>query len=295
MNGILVELTDLKYFLAVAEVENVNGAAKAFPISAGSLSKAVSKLEAELDIRLFYRVGRGIKLTDHGEALKQYARSLLDLEEEYRFRLSGVKNRINLVITGPEVLLSQYSLLVIERMKSLFVDHDLYVDFRHTDDHEVVHEVANGNAHIGLSTHSALNDVIAKPLHEVTFKTCSGSSHPLAKLKGSKIPVEEVLKHAFVSPSRSILGNMSTSQSLDGWRDDKFPRIISYHATNLDLIGRILKSGIAVAYLPEFYVRHLDLAILNVSGCPYVCKQRISMICKRHKDLSWLGRLFDSF
>lgn len=290
-----MELTDLKYFLAVAEVENVNGAAKAFPISAGSLSKAVSKLEAELAIRLFYRVGRGIKLTEHGEALKEYARKLLDLEEEYRFRLSGVRNRISLVICGPEILLSHYSLIIIERFKKLFGDHDLSVDFRHANDHEVIHEVENGNAHIGLSTHSASKDLSIKKLDQVTFKTCCGNIHPLAKVKGQEVLVDEVLRHAFVSPSRAILGNMSTSQSLDGWRDDKFPRRISYHATNLDLIGRILISGLALAYLPEFYVKHLDLTVLNVSGCPYVCKQRISMVCKRHKELSWLGRLFSSF
>ena len=58
-----MEIFELGYFMAVAKIENVNKAAEDIHISAGSLSKAIARLEAELQTPLFFKSGRGIRLT----------------------------------------------------------------------------------------------------------------------------------------------------------------------------------------------------------------------------------------
>lgn len=43
-----MEMFELRYFLAVAQIENVNKAAAAINVSAGSLSKEISRVEEKL-------------------------------------------------------------------------------------------------------------------------------------------------------------------------------------------------------------------------------------------------------
>ncbi|MFN8943786.1 MAG: LysR family transcriptional regulator [Pseudobdellovibrionaceae bacterium] len=66
-----MEIFELRYFLAVAQIENVNRAAEEIHVSAGSLSKAIQRLEHELQTTLFFKSGRGIKLTPDGLLLKR--------------------------------------------------------------------------------------------------------------------------------------------------------------------------------------------------------------------------------
>jgi DNA-binding transcriptional LysR family regulator len=59
--------------------------------------------EAELEVRLFDRPGRGILLTEAGERLLPYARKMLDLSEEARSHISGAAIPTgNLTIRVPE-------------------------------------------------------------------------------------------------------------------------------------------------------------------------------------------------
>lgn len=63
---------NLLYFSVLAEVEHYTQAAARLGISQPSLSSAIHNLEAELGgIRLFEKVGRNIRLTDHGRFYQQ--------------------------------------------------------------------------------------------------------------------------------------------------------------------------------------------------------------------------------
>jgi len=65
-----VTLDQLHTFLAVAERQHVSEAAEALGISQGSVSTVVHRLEKRLGLPLFQRVGRNVRLTDVGRALR---------------------------------------------------------------------------------------------------------------------------------------------------------------------------------------------------------------------------------
>jgi len=90
-----------------------------------------------------------------------------------------------------------------------------------------------------------------------------------------------------------ILGKIAKSDSIDGWRDDKFPRKIKYKVCGLKMMENLVKDGLALAYLPEYFVEASDLSPLNVLGCPYSCSQTIKIITKDSTALSWLNMLWD--
>ena len=83
-----MEIRTLRYFLAVAQEENMTSAAARLNLTQPTLSKALKSLEAELDARLFVRHSFSIELTDEGRLLRDRARDLIGLadkiEDEFR-------------------------------------------------------------------------------------------------------------------------------------------------------------------------------------------------------------------
>jgi LysR family nitrogen assimilation transcriptional regulator len=68
----------LEYFCRVAEHGSISRAAVSFGINQSALSRHIRSLEAELGISLFYRNGRGVLLTEHGDRLLDRACKALE-------------------------------------------------------------------------------------------------------------------------------------------------------------------------------------------------------------------------
>src|SRR5262249_23322637 len=64
-----IDLGDLNAFLAVARANGFRGGARASGVSASGLSEAVSRLEAQLGVRLLNRTTRSVAPTEVGESL----------------------------------------------------------------------------------------------------------------------------------------------------------------------------------------------------------------------------------
>jgi len=79
-----VTLTQIRAFLAVKDTGSVHGAASQLLVSQPSVSAAVASLGRELGVILFERHGRGVRLTEPGEAFAPYAAQLLGLLEQGR-------------------------------------------------------------------------------------------------------------------------------------------------------------------------------------------------------------------
>ncbi|MHC2068944.1 LysR family transcriptional regulator [Bremerella sp. T1] len=72
-----MEIHQLRYFVAVAELENFTRAAEQCHVTQPSLSQQIAKLERELGTRLLDRLGRTVVLTDSGKELLPRARRIL--------------------------------------------------------------------------------------------------------------------------------------------------------------------------------------------------------------------------
>ena len=69
-------LQQLRYAIGIAETGSFNKAAEKLYISQPSLTAAIKDLEDELNILIFNRTSRGVKLTNEGEEFISYAREL---------------------------------------------------------------------------------------------------------------------------------------------------------------------------------------------------------------------------
>lgn len=79
-----ITLAQIRAFLAVKGAGSVHAAAGQLLVSQPSVSAAVASLARELGTALFERHGRGVRLTESGEAFAPYAAQVLGLLEQGR-------------------------------------------------------------------------------------------------------------------------------------------------------------------------------------------------------------------
>jgi DNA-binding transcriptional LysR family regulator len=77
-----MELRHLRYFVAVAETENVSRAALKLHVSQPGLSRQIRDLEDEIGFCLLQRTAKSVRLTDAGRAFLSDARTLLQQADE---------------------------------------------------------------------------------------------------------------------------------------------------------------------------------------------------------------------
>ena len=169
-------------------------------------------------------------------------------------------------------------------------------EYHSVDDEAALGQVARGEAHLALVTTDIPSQLAltSKLLSEPHFQTVVGEKHPLYSSARTRktVPIEKILEYPFVSPNHPLLGKVGTKQSLDGWRDDRFPRKVEFLTSSLKLIEELVVRGKAIAYLPDYYVKRISAEVLKISGCPYECIQKLKLVAKSPKDRSWLSHLF---
>ena len=101
-----MELTQMKYFVKLAEELNFTEAAKKLFITQSTLSLSIKKLEEECGTPLFDRIGKGTYLTEAGKVFVNFAKRAI---EETETGLKSIKE-CNGIYTGKLQIGVVYSL-----------------------------------------------------------------------------------------------------------------------------------------------------------------------------------------
>ena len=102
-----MELLQLYYFRELAMQEHLTNTANKLLISPPSLSAAISRLEQELGVSLFDRVGRRIQLNECGKAYLKYVNIALNAIEDAPKELADISSAnsmsLSVGVTMPSV------------------------------------------------------------------------------------------------------------------------------------------------------------------------------------------------
>ncbi|MEO7957023.1 MAG: LysR substrate-binding domain-containing protein [Fibrobacteria bacterium] len=161
-----MNIRDLEYFAAVAELGHFRKAAERCFVSQPTLSGQLKKLEEELGVPLFERNSRGAQLTQAGSGLLPYAKGILEQSR----RLAEAAQSLRDPRTGPLKIaiiptLAPYLMpLVVPFTHKLHPDLHLFLSEMQTRD--LLKAVSDGTMEAGLL---ALPIVQAGLVHEEIF------------------------------------------------------------------------------------------------------------------------------
>lgn len=195
----------LKYFLTVAQTNNITKAAEQLHITQPTLSRQIMDLEAELNIKLFNRENRRLQLTKAGILFQQRATTMLQLLDQTENDLHQQEE----ALTGEINLGSAVSSVSPYITKLIFNFQKLYPN--------VIFNLSDGDGDVlRRQLDEGLNDLVcllepveaAKynflelPVREV-WGVMMKKEAPLAKY--STIAKEDLYKIPLILPHRSIV------------------------------------------------------------------------------------------
>ena len=86
------DIDDLPVFLAVNETKGIRAAADKLQLPKSTVSRIITRLEEQLDIRLFDRNTRQFRLTDEGAVFHGFAESIVDQAKEADAAMAGIRH-----------------------------------------------------------------------------------------------------------------------------------------------------------------------------------------------------------
>ncbi len=147
-----MDIEDLQAFLAVADAGSFSRAADRLFLTQPAVSKRVAQLEAELDTRLFDRVGRQVSLTEAGRALLPRARDILQALEDTRRALGNLAGRV----AGPLRVATSHH-IGLHRLPPVLRAYaarwpEVELDLQFMDSEEACQAVRRGERELGIVT-----------------------------------------------------------------------------------------------------------------------------------------------
>lgn len=155
-------ILQLKYVIAIAASQSFREAAGRLFVSQPALSSTIKELEEELDIQLFERTNRGIKLTDQGREFLTYAKeavSQYELIEDRYLEENRNKNHFSVSMQHYVFAVHAFS-KVIKSFKETKYSYSVY----ETRTDEVLSNVKNLKSEVGVISYSNSNEKIMRRL-----------------------------------------------------------------------------------------------------------------------------------
>lgn len=239
----------LRYFLVCAEELSFTRAADRLGISQPALSQQIKRLEASLKITLFYREGRGIKLTASGNKLWQRVLPLFEnldqVIQETKFQ-EGVSEG-TIAIAGVHSILPYMLSGVISDYAQQCADVNFRIYTRSSQ--EVIQLVHNRTADFGLVYQNLPMPPEIEVAHLLKEKLVVAYSPQLAAAdeieRTGQIPPE--LPVILLSPGyalRKVVNQALRNTELN----------ISFEVETLDMMINLCANNAGICFAPEYVV-----------------------------------------
>ena len=250
----MVELRQLRYFVAVAEELHFTRAAERLGMAQPPLSQQIKAIERELGVELFRRTKRRVELTEPGRVLLDGARRTIDeatrAVHDTKRAARGEVGRLSVGFVGAAVA------SVLPRILRVHTSRfpDVVLDLYQCSTAEQVERLRDGRLHVGF-----LRPPIQEPklVTEVTareqFLVVVSHDHRLADRDA--VDLGELASERFILFPRSQ-GPGSHDRITRICHEAGFAPEIVQEAVEMQTIAGLVAAGLGVSIVPES-VRHL--------------------------------------
>ncbi|MNC23243.1 HTH-type transcriptional regulator TfdS [compost metagenome] len=192
-----MDLRHLRYFIAVAEEQNIGRAAARLHISQPPLTRQIQQLEEELGVQLFTRTPRGMELTPAGELLLEEARNIRAVVEQATERTQragqGKLGRLDVGIFGSAIL--DIIPKVLAEFRAAYPEVKIVLHSMNKS--EQIEALRQRRISVGFNrVLTPLPDLATELVTTESLLLAISASHPLAEL--SVVPFASLSEHPLV-------------------------------------------------------------------------------------------------
>jgi DNA-binding transcriptional LysR family regulator len=285
-----MNLRELKIFVTVCESKSMSAAATKLYITQPAISQTISELENKLNVKLFERIKRRLKLTYSGKVLLKYSKRILNLVDETQNTIEDIVNmNQGQLRIGASTTIGTY---LLPQIMSKFQQKHKEIDLPFIIDNTSIIEkmILNNTIDLGLvegPVHS--EDIFIEHFFDDQLYLMCSTRHKWSDWKTInpvKLKEANLIMREKGSGTRKIIENIIT----------KFD--ISYQIThtfnNIESIKKAIEANLGVSILPEISVKKEmikgKITKLNLSGIEF--KRKFSIIYHRDKYHSKIFKKF---
>jgi DNA-binding transcriptional LysR family regulator len=261
-----MNLNHLAIFHAVAQAGSMTLGAERLDISQPAVSKQVQELERALGVHLFDRIGRGVRLSQVGEILADYARRLFALAHEAEQALADVRavGRGRLAI-GASTTIGTY--LLPGLLAEFWRRHprvELLVEIENTE--QVHRRLAELELDVGLTEGFVEDEELdAEVFHKDELVVIAAPGHRLAG--NPRVPLSAVREEPFILREPGSGTRAVEERALARL---KLPVRVVMALGSTEAIKRVVAEGVGLAIVSRLAVGAEcaagTLAVLPVAG-----------------------------
>jgi DNA-binding transcriptional LysR family regulator len=248
-----VELRHLRYFVAVAEAENVSRAALKLHVSQPPLSRQIRDLEDELGFLLLKRTAKSVCLTEAGRTFLNEARAVLQHADEAVTKARTVASAEPTELhvghsPTPFAEILPKALRAFQRAMP-----NVHVRLHDWSNKDTLDGVRDGRLELGLITAppkgSSLRDLRYEELFQQRVCVAVTPQHPFARRRG--VPLIEVAAERLISLTREDYPNYCDLLSIIFSKVKQKPRVIEEHDSMSGIMSAV-EAGTGIAIGPDF-------------------------------------------
>jgi len=236
-----MELRHLRYFVGVAEMENVSRAALKLHVSQPALSAQIRDLEDEIGFQLLERTAKSVKLTKAGRAFLDEARAVLQRAHE------AVTKARSIAAAEPSELHIGYTPVpfaeILPKTLRAFQRAMPNVNVKlHDWSYQAVRDgLRDGRLQLGLIVPppkaSSRRDLRYEELFHNRVCVVVAPHHPFARRRA--IPLTEVAAEPLIGPTREDHAGYYDHLSIIFAKVKKKPRVVDQHDTISGIISAV--------------------------------------------------------
>ncbi len=272
-----MNIRDLEYFAAVAELQHFGHAAERCCISQPTLSGQIKKLESELGVTLFERTNRKVMLTDIGEQMLLSARHILREVENVRVMARSHRDPLSgRFRLGAFPTLAPYVFPdLVPKVKAQLPDLRLILIEEKTG--TLIDKLLRGDIDAALLALPADDAHLEScPIFDDEFLLAVSTDHEFA---GQSAVDEEALAHHNLLLLEE--GHCLRDQALEVCQIHGSTENQEFRATSLETLRQMVKAGTGITLIPNIAIKDNDSDIRYIPFSKSSPKRTIGLVWRK--------------
>ncbi len=288
-----MELRQIKYFIEVAKREHLTKAAEDLHVAQSAISRQISNLEQELNVELFIRKGRNVRLTPIGQVfLNRVEMAVAEIDIAIKEINDYLDPEVGEIRIGFPHSMAAYTLPTV--VASFRNEHpNVRFQLRQGKVFELIDDLIKGEVDIALVSPVPIDhpDVEGHILFTEELLAILPADHPLAEEKS--IELKQLEKDPFIMFRK---GFTLRDITVTACKKAGFTPSIAFEGEETDTIRGLVAAGLGVGLLPLIALKASGpLATANIRVSDPVVTRTVGYVTSKTRKLTPSEKIFEHF